>query len=205
MGIHLRIKTSCSDKIWGILFIVLGLSRLYIDVMNINKKNNHSPKRKSVRLPLGEYNRPGFYFVTICTQNRLCLFGNIRNGKMYENESGKMLHYAWAKLTNLYCHVRTDQLVIMPDHIHVILEIKPNVDFISLPKIIHFFKTFTTARYIDGVRIRGWAGFNKKLWQRGYHEHIIRSSRDLCIIRQYIIDNPKKWKSRSPHPERIFP
>ena len=63
---------------------------------------------------------------------------------------------------------------------------------LSLPDIVHRFKTMTTKKYTDGVN-NGWQAFNKKLWQRNYYEHVVRDDEDLNRIREYISNNPLRW------------
>lgn len=63
----------------------------------------------------------------------------------------------------------------------------------SLPDVVHRFKTLTTKRYIDGVKSRGWLPFPGRLWQRNYYEHVIRNDESLERIRQYITENPLQW------------
>ncbi|MFH1038037.1 MAG: transposase [PVC group bacterium] len=64
---------------------------------------------------------------------------------------------------------------------------------LSLPDIVHRFKTMTTKRYIDGVKQHNWPPFSGKLWQRNYYEHIIRDEHELNEIREYIAGNPARW------------
>ena len=64
---------------------------------------------------------------------------------------------------------------------------------LSLPGVVHRFKTLTTRRYIDGVKQYGWPRFDGKLWQRNYYEHVIRNDESMARIRQYISDNPVRW------------
>jgi REP element-mobilizing transposase RayT len=64
---------------------------------------------------------------------------------------------------------------------------------LSLPEVVHRFKTLTTKRYADGVKRLGWPPFPKTLWQRNYYEHIIRDEHDLTRIREYIVNNPLQW------------
>ncbi|MFQ5680636.1 MAG: transposase [Candidatus Omnitrophota bacterium] len=64
---------------------------------------------------------------------------------------------------------------------------------LSLPDIIHRFKTITTKKYIDGVKNNNWQPFNKHLWQRSFYDHIIRNDTSLHKIREYIINNPVNW------------
>lgn len=64
-----------------------------------------------------------------------------------------------------------------------------------LHKVIGWFKTMTTNEYIRGVKQLGWEPFNGKLWQRNYHEHIIRNKDSYLTIKNYIMNNPKNWDS----------
>ena len=71
---------------------------------------------------------------------------------------------------------------------------------LSLPDVVHRFKSLTTARYRHGVHDLGWPPFPRRLWQRNYYEHIIRNERALKRIRQYILDNPARWDFDIEHP-----
>jgi REP element-mobilizing transposase RayT len=71
----------------------------------------------------------------------------------------------------------------------------------SLPDVIHRFKSLTTARYRRGVLQDGWQPFPGRLWQRNYYEHIIRDEEELNRIRQYIIDNPGRWQDDVENPD----
>ena len=63
----------------------------------------------------------------------------------------------------------------------------------SLPDVVHRFKTLTTRRYADGVKQHGWQPFPGRVWQRNYYEHVIRGERELNRIREYIANNPVQW------------
>lgn len=71
---------------------------------------------------------------------------------------------------------------------------EPAENRLSLPDIMHRFKTMTTKRYTDGVKQHGWPPFPGKLWLRSYWERIIRGEEALQTIRAYIRNNPAKWK-----------
>jgi len=64
----------------------------------------------------------------------------------------------------------------------------------TIPKMVDWFKTMTTNGYIHGVKNHHWPRFDRKLWQKNYWDHIIRSEADLIRIRKYIINNPAKWE-----------
>jgi len=71
---------------------------------------------------------------------------------------------------------------------------------LSLPDIVHRFKTMTTKRYSDGVKQCGWPPFPGKLWQRNYYEHIVRNENDMVRIREYITNNPAQWDTDRGNP-----
>jgi putative transposase len=73
---------------------------------------------------------------------------------------------------------------------------------VSLPEIVQWFKTMTTNEYIKGVNWLGWPAFEKRIWQKNYYEHIIRTERDLNDARQYIIDNPANWRKDPENPNQ---
>ena len=77
-----------------------------------------------------------------------------------------------------------------------------DVGGLSLPEVVHRFKTMTTKRYADGVRELGWAPFRGRLWQRNYFEHVIRNDHSLERIRAYIVANPVRWAEDAENPAR---
>jgi len=82
-----------------------------------------SRHRRSVRLKGYDYACAGACFVTICTQDRACLFGEIENGKMLLNDAGRMVQSVWNELPVYYAGIETDAFIIMPNHIHGIIVI----------------------------------------------------------------------------------
>jgi REP element-mobilizing transposase RayT len=186
--------------------------------MKFNPDIHH---RHSIRLQGYDYSQIGAYFVTVCTKNRKCLFGDVVNGKMVLNDAGKMIEKWYFELTNKFHDIQCDQYIIMPNHIHFII-INVGADLRVCPddmgehigsplrvcpddmgehigsplhKIIQWFKTMTTNEYIRNVKNNGWEPFDKKLWQRNYYEHIICNEQELNKIREYIINNPLNWTS----------
>ncbi len=79
--------------------------------------------RRSIRLKGYDYSQPGAYFVTICTQNRECLFGEIENGKMQLNAMGDVVNFTWNDLVNHVAGIELGPFGIMPNHVHGIIEI----------------------------------------------------------------------------------
>ena len=177
--------------------------------------------RRSIRLPGYDYARSGRYLVTICTQNRTCLFGHVIDDQMRLNPSGRTIHTTWDELPNQYPGIRNDAFVVMPNHIHAILVLTPAHPVgadprvcppltnatrpLSLPEVIQRFKTLTTKRYIEGVERHGWPAFTGRLWQRNYHEHIIRTERSLHRLRQYVANNPAQWPRDKENPANPTP
>ncbi len=175
--------------------------------------------RRSIRLPGYDYSQEGWYFVTICTQNRLCLFGEIIQDRMQLNEAGLMIEAWWRKLVGKFPNVQPDEYVVMPNHFHGIMnvgaapcgrpdnEISKNVFGQShgiaptLGGVLNWFKTMTTNQYIRGVRQNGWLPFPGKLWQRNYYEHIVRNENELNHFRQYVADNPANWQTDEENPD----
>ena len=74
--------------------------------------------RRSIRLQGYDYAQAGAYYVTICTQDRLCLFGEIRNGEMVPNDAGKMVETEWLNLKNRFPNVELHEYIVMPNHFH---------------------------------------------------------------------------------------
>ena len=78
-------------------------------------------RRRSVRLPGYDYAQAGAYFVTVCTQDRACLFGAIVDGEMRPNDAGAMVRTVWDGLPTHYPGVERDAFVVMPNHVHGII------------------------------------------------------------------------------------
>lgn len=175
--------------------------------------------RRSIRLPGYDYSLAGAYFVTICTADKACLFGNIRNGEMVLNALGKVVDMCWKEIPKHFPNVSLHEYVIMPNHIHGIIEITvgannylPRDNDENITQMRRKMITEIRAKDVSPLRgtsrtvgsiIRGfkigvtkWARQNTEIhhvWQRNYHEHIIRNGEDYQRIAQYIHDNPVNW------------
>ena len=151
--------------------------------------------RKSLRLKGYDYSRAGKYFITTCTYKRQNLFGKIKNKKMILNHAGKIIKRWYLELENKYnttCH----EYIIMPDHVHFIIEINADMSLcthIKLGQIVGWFKTFTTNEIIKEVKSKKLKPFYKKVWQRDYYESIIRTERGFERVVKYIKNNPLKY------------
>ena len=152
--------------------------------------------RQSLRLKNYDYRNAGSYFVTICAQQRACIFGEIKNGNLLLTEAGALAQRVWAELPTHYPNVKLDEFVVMPNHMHGIVTLKNPAT--SLSEIVRAFKTFA-ARHIN--TFRGTQGM--PVWQRNYYERVIRDENEFLLIREYIRNNPLQWALDEENPERI--
>jgi REP element-mobilizing transposase RayT len=83
--------------------------------------------RRSIRLPGYDYSRPGGYFVTICTQEHACIFGRVVDGKMWLSARGWAAKTFWYQIPDHFPHVKLDEHIVMPNHVHGILWITDDV------------------------------------------------------------------------------
>jgi len=165
------------------------------------------PQRKSIRLSGYDYSQDGWYYITICTQNRANILGKIENGKMFLDEAGKIVDKNWLLISKKFGDINLDIYQIMPNHLHGIIEIvgagssRPQP---TLGKILAYFKYETTKQINSGAKTAPetmgakTAPLQKKqmfpkIWQRNYYEHIIRNKKELFAIREYIKSNPSNW------------
>ncbi|MCJ7524623.1 MAG: transposase [Candidatus Aminicenantes bacterium] len=193
--------------------------------------------RRSLRLKGWDYSSPHYYFITICTKDRQCLFGEITNSIITLNTAGEMLNEEWRNIPSRFDFLELDEYIIMPNHVHAILhiicrgepcvrpepcihprslddhieegehEVRPyGTESGSLGRIIQAYKSITTHNYIQQMKNFHWPEFQKRLWQRNFFEHIVRSERELWQIRQYIFGNPANWSNDHENPSIItFP
>jgi len=169
--------------------------------------------RRSIRLKEYDYSQAGLYFITICTQNRLRLFGEIVDDGRGPticalNEYGRIAEKEWIKTSKMRPNIRLDIFVIMPNHMHGIIEINEIVDgrgtMHRAPTTVEQFGK-PTSNTIPTI-IRGYkASVTKQInilrnqpgvpvWQRNYYEHIIHDEKSFHQISQYIQTNPLKWQ-----------
>ena len=152
-----------------------------------------------------DYSSDNLYFVTSCTKDKVCCFGEIHDGRMLLNEVGNIAQQQWEWLINKYTYLKSHAFVVMPNHIHGILEI--NGDLInddcamewtgrdlslqsqkikSLSELMGAYKTTTSKK----IHLMGHGNF---VWQRSFHDHIIRNTIYYDKIFEYIITNPENW------------
>jgi REP element-mobilizing transposase RayT len=140
-------------------------------------------KRKSPRIPNYDYSKGNYYFVTFCTYEHRCIFG--RPGEL--NQFGLIAQRDILNIPQHYAGVTIDKFVVMPNHIHMIIVLEDRVDNPSISKIIALYKTGVTKqlRRFDP---------NLQVWQRSFHDHIIRNQKGYEQIWSYIDYNPIQWE-----------
>ena len=189
--------------------------------------------RRSIRLKGYDYSQQGAYFVTICTYQRNCLFGEIVDNEMKLNTNGEIARGSWLSIPRHFQNIELDEFVIMPNHLHGIILIVnnseeegkalANQDFPQQQKLSSqcFAPTGETIK-INGTKPQSLAAIiqnfksvstrqinrinNSKgnvIWQRNYYEHIIRNEEALNNIRQYIVNNPINWAEDKENPANV--
>ena len=160
------------------------------------------PRRKSPRLHAYDYSQSGAYFVTLCTSQRIACFGAIANGIMIFSPLGAIAHRELMRIPERWSNIDLDLFVVMPNHIHAIIVIdnavvgtpflasEPLADGApTLGQIIGAYKAGVTRLARAQTLLDA-----DRLWQGRYHDHIIRSESDLRRIREYVINNPARWR-----------
>ncbi len=187
--------------------------------MTYNPTKHH---RRSIRLKGYDYSQAGLYFITICCQDRICRFGHIENGEMRLNEYGQIAYNEWMKTNEIRNNVELGEFIIMPNHIHAIVRLlgrgvshtPDSINVSHTPDNINELHSHNNNTGVCdtplrspsqtiGAIVRGYKsavtkqfgllGFNEKLWQRNYWEHIIRNEQSYIKISEYIIKNPEEW------------
>jgi putative transposase len=175
-------------------------------------------RRRSIRLKGYDYAEPGAYFVTVCTRDRVCLFGHVMNGEMHLNEAGEVARQEWFNTAAIrpYVRLNENECVVMPNHMHAIVWIVDNgvgatgrsplrlpscasspngPKHASIGAIMAGFKS-ATAKRIN--QMRGAPG--TPVWLRNYYEHVVRNEAELMAIREYIQANPARWDDDENNP-----
>lgn len=157
------------------------------------------PRRKTIRLKDYDYSQAGYYFVTICIQDKkMLLWSDVGAVTDCPNltETGKLIETALKNIETIYPDVFVDEYVIMPNHIHFILVIENGRPMVAptVSHIIQQFKGYVTKNCRGDHRSPVSSPENPPaIWQKSYYEHVIRNEQDLREIREYIINNPTKW------------
>ena len=158
------------------------------------------PMRHSIRLRGFDYGQSGAYFITICVLNRERLLGQVETDAVRLTGAGRMILETWNDLPR-HSPLHVDTVVIMPDHMHgIVMLTEVAQKRVTLSDVVRRFKSTTTVAYCRGVAQNGWRPFSGHLWQRNYHERIIRDEQELDHIREYILNNPTRYAQRESPP-----
>ena len=167
-------------------------------------------KRKPTRLQGFDYNNVGAYFITICTQNRRCILSHIVGGDVLDappknvggdvldappcvalSQYGKIVDKYINQLNDFYDNVEVDSCVIMPNHIHIILFVLENGSSrTSTPTIQHS----VVCRFVSTLKRFCNKEIGNNIFQRSFHDHIIRNRDDYEEHVKYICENPMRWQ-----------
>lgn len=145
------------------------------------------PTRKRIRIKDYDYSNENIYFITICTKDRLEMLGKIRNENYIElTQEGKIVKRNISTIEEIYDNTIMHEYVIMPNHIHILLEIK-NKNKTTISKIIKHYKANVSRAITHSI------------WQKSFYEHIVRNEEEYYKIKKYIQDNIINW-----HNDRYF-
>lgn len=157
------------------------------------------PRRKKNRLPGYDYGHAGVYFVTCCTQGRKACLWDVGEHTSREGEPLPLSAYGWIvndaikKIPEHYPAVSVDKYVVMPNHLHIILRIHTNGSKKRTP---------TIATVMNQMKGRVTKQIGTSIWQKSYHDHVIRNEEDYREIWTYIDINPLKWEMDCFYPGR---
>ena len=186
-----------------------------MEVKRVSLRVSHA--RRSIRLRGYDYARPGMYFVTICARDGEPLFGTVIAKQVHLSAPGEAARACWLEIPEHFANVTLDAFVIMPDHVRGIVIISDTLDGISvgaqhaaplqrigrspvpagpegpahgsLGAIVRGFKSAATKR-INEMRLTP----GSPVWQRNYHDRIIRDDVEMQRAREYVLLNPTRWK-----------
>lgn len=177
--------------------------------------------RHSIRLYGHDYAYPGYYYVTMCTHDRVRTLGHVENERVLLSTWGRIAHNNWLEIPDHFPSVKLDYFVIMPNHVHGIVIIQNSEDTNSELKSYandnipncdpavgaQHAAPLTGSMDQDslGIMIRSYKSSvtrqvnlsrhtpGAQFWQRNYYERIVRNVKELAHIREYIHLNPMKW------------
>ena len=165
---------------------------------------------ETARCPKWDYSSPGYYFVTIVTQDRGHLFGKILRGEMRFNQYGKIVHDEWLRTFEIRSELHRDEFIVMPNHLHGIIRISV-VETRGRASLrerresqcgIAFRAPRSISSFIGGYKSSVTKRINKlrntpgaRVFQPRFHDRIIRNEKELFLIRRYIRNNPANWEN----------
>jgi len=173
------------------------------------RKSDFNPNihnRQSTRLKGYDYSKNGLYFITIITLDRMCLFGSIDKNedttqKMVLSEGGQIVHKFWFAIPEYFPNVLLHEFVVMPNHLHGIIELSNQNQEKSVSQTNQYQKIIPNSigAIVRGFKVGVTKWYKENLnqiyvWHRNYHDVIIKSETDYIKISNYILNNPSNWK-----------
>jgi putative transposase len=164
----------------------------------------NSSRRSSLRLKNLDYSTAALYFLTICTSQRKTMLGAVCDGNLRPSAMGRIVSEPWFELPYHYARLELGAFVVMPNHVHGLISLRDSVGAglrpapttATLSEIVGVFKSFSSRR-IHTTN----ASAPKKIWQRGFYEHIVRNSHECEGIKRYILQNPARWEFDRENPQ----
>ena len=168
-------------------------------------------RKNSLRRPSFDYRSGGVYFVTICTHARKSILSRVVNGVCQPTPIGIIALECWVELPYHYARLQLGPMVLMPNHVHATLSLSDALraglrptptEAISywresLSGVVRAFKAFS-ARKINGAQ----RSYGLPVWQRGFHDRVVRNPAELREIHKYMAENPARWQFDEENPDR---
>ena len=148
-----------------------------MDDYNIDRFHN----RKNPRMKWYDYSQPNYYFITVCTHEKRCIFGH--PGAL--NRFGQIAEQGILAIGTHFPNVTVDKYVVMPNHIHIILILQEGSTNLSV--VVGQYKAFVT-RQVHKIDPKC------NVWQASFHDHVIRDQNGYERIWNYIHANPQRWQ-----------
>jgi putative transposase len=161
------------------------------------------------RLKHRDYSSPGLYFITICTDFKRCIFGEVQGERVQLSALGRIVHEGWEGIPSHFARVRLHESIVMPNHVHGIVEIVQELTCAqhaaplhgvavgpallvggSLSVIVRSFKAEVARRaHLE-------LNWNDEIWLRNYFDRVIRDGREFSDASRYIAENPVRWQAQ---------
>ena len=164
------------------------------------------PKRKLARLENFDYSQGGAYFITICTHNRKQILSDIIVGtgvpdcpKIKLLKYGEIADKYIKQLNDFYDDISVDKYVVMPDHIHLLLNVQNGQSGTPVPTNVKLKidnKNSHIAKFVSTFKRFCNKEYGENIWQSRYYDHVIRNKNDYNEIWEYIENNPVRWIMR---------
>jgi len=172
--------------------------------------------RRSIRIPGGDYSRPGAYFITLCAAYRRNIFGAADEGNVILSPLGEIVRNCWVQIPEHFPAAMINEYVIMPNHLHGIIALGVGARYIvpcdpaarireqfqkptrgTIPTIVRTFKAAVTRSARGVLKIR-----DQMIWQSNYFERALRDGKEVSLAKRYIVENPARWSWDEENAER---